>query len=171
MRFQYGGFYAYVIEETKDGFYLCDGRGYVMESEQIKELAQGLLRYVKKHDKDIIEHNIHREREEEIELGGGWRNMGKTSKQKPSKAKGYIYLLECKGKYKLGVSKNVERRIKELDKRPFELNLVAKSRLLDEAYYQEQNIHSSLDMFRIGGEWYSLDQYNLDCLKNRIEEL
>lgn len=171
MRFLYGGYYAYVIEEDSDGFYLCDGRGYVMEAEQIKELAHGLLKYAKKHDKEIIKHNIVREKEEEIELGTGWRKMGNSTKQKVKKTKGYLYLLECEGRYKVGLSKDVERRIKELNRKPFKLKLITKSRLLDEAYTYEQKLHRTLDKYRIEGEWYLLDKDTIEYVKNRIEEL
>ena len=140
-----------------------------MEAEQIKELAQGLLKYAKKHDKEIIKHNI--AKEEKIELGSKWRKMGDNTKQKVTKSKGYLYLLECEGKYKLGLSKDVERRIKELNQKPFKLKLITKSRLLDEVYIYEQKLHQTLDKYRIKGEWYLLDKDTIEYVKNRIEEL
>ena len=67
---------------------------------------------------------------------------------------GYIYLLKCADKYKIGYSKNVARRLRELDTRPF------KTELLFAVYSTnargiEKELHNKLQVHRETGEWYS----------------
>jgi hypothetical protein len=56
------------------------------------------------------------------------------------------------------MSKDVERRISELDKRPFEIRLVAQSELTENAYQIEQRIHQRAEPYRISGEWYEFGE-------------
>ena len=70
---------------------------------------------------------------------------------------GYVYLIKCADKYKIGYTKDVERRFKELDTRPFPCELI-------EEYYSpiafpiEQKIHELLSEYRVVGEWYSFSK-------------
>lgn len=78
----------------------------------------------------------------------------KNTAYKKSNFSGYVYLLKCADKYKIGYSKNVKRRIAELDTRPFKLELLfavysTKARKI------EGEIHNKLSSYREAGEWYS----------------
>lgn len=162
MKFDYGFLSAYVINETKDGYFINDCNGFVMESEQMLELADGLIKFAMKHKEELKKHNIEREIEFEKKLNTH------TKINKP-KTKGYIYFLECGGKYKIGFSKDVNRRIKELDNRPFKVNLIAKSKYGSNAYNIEKELHKLLESKRIDGEWYSLEDKDIKKYKNIIE--
>ena len=67
---------------------------------------------------------------------------------------GYVYMLKCADKYKIGYSKNVERRIKELDTRPFKLELLFIG-YSDNARTIEHELHKRLHEYKEIGEWYS----------------
>lgn len=69
---------------------------------------------------------------------------------------GYVYLIKCADKYKIGYTKDVDRRFKELDTRPFPCELI-ESYYSDIAFPVEQKIHELLSEKRVAGEWYSLD--------------
>ena len=84
---------------------------------------------------------------------------------------GYVYFLECGGRYKIGFSKNVERRMRQLDTRPFKINLVAKSKYLSDAYDWEQGLHDACSDSRIDGEWYEFSVSDLRWLKEAIRKL
>lgn len=75
-----------------------------------------------------------------------------------SRNKGFIYILKCIDKYKLGFSIDVEKRMKQLDTRPFPLELVYKA-YSEKAYDIEQELHSVYTSYgyRLEGEWYSSD--------------
>ena len=90
-----------------------------------------------------------------------------TPKEKP---KGHIYIMECDGKYKIGVSKDIERRRKQLDNKPFPTTIVYKSSLINNVYDVEKEIHSVYEEKRIGGEWFELDSGDMNAIKRYIEE-
>ena len=74
-------------------------------------------------------------------------------------------------RYKIGFSKDVERRIKQLDTRPFKLNLIAKSKLISDAYDREQEIHEYFANSRIEGEWYCFSDDEALYAEEIIKEL
>ena len=82
---------------------------------------------------------------------------------------GYIYMLRCADKVKIGYSKNVEQRIKQLDVRPFKIELIFKE-YNDKAYNIEQEIHKCLEDYREEGEWYS-NKITEDLVKDMIQEI
>lgn len=92
----------------------------------------------------------------------------KKSKTKKSTRPGYIYMLKCADKYKIGYSKDVDKRINQLDTRPFKLELVFKA-YSDNAYEVEQELHNRLDAYRETGEWYS--NINEEMIKNMLVEI
>lgn len=85
----------------------------------------------------------------------------------------YIYLLQsgetdC---YKIGVSKNIETRIKELQPgNPYPIKLVAYADLSREdfretAYWMvEHSLHAMLDSVRLKGEWFSLTDRDVEVI-------
>lgn len=77
-------------------------------------------------------------------------------KEKVSRA-GYVYLIACADKHKIGYSKNVEQRMKQLDTRPFPLKLVAKV-YSEIAFDIEQSIHKKLQKYKADGEWYKFGE-------------
>lgn len=161
----YGFLTPYMINKTQDGYFIRDCNGFVKNAEETIEIAKGLICFSKKHQEEIEQYNIQRNIEFEKELFGYCKNS------KKEKSKGYIYLFECGGKYKIGYSKNVERRLKELDNRPFKINLIAKSVLSDKSYHVEQKLHSIYEKNKIDGEWYSFNNNQLKELIYKIENM
>lgn len=162
MKKQINPYQAYIINTTKDGMYINDCNGFVFEADDLIEIGQNLIKFAKKHSKQLETHNIERKIRFEQELRG-WTG---TPKEKKPPKKAYVYLLECDGRYKIGFSDNVERRISELDKRPFPIRLVCKSSLFIGAYEEEQKLHNKYEQFRIYSEWY---EFNQDVLNEIIK--
>ena len=94
-----------------------------------------------------------------------------NTKTKERDKSGYVYVLRCADKYKIGYSQNVERRMRQLDTRPFPLELVIKV-YSEIAYDIEQELHKSLQEYKLTGEWYSSDILSIDmeALIKEIEE-
>lgn len=125
--------------------YAVAGNPHVKPSD-LKALMPKFEKYINEHtDEEIAEEN------QKI-YEGLHSECGKPANTK-TYMRGYIYLFECGGKYKIGVSRNVERRIKDLDNRPFKVNLIAKVHS-DIAYKAEQTVHNLLKRYKIEGEWY-----------------
>lgn len=161
---------AYVFTEYNDGIEMTNGQGFITCAEDIMELCNGLMKYAFKHKNEIDVYNQKRMIEFEEELNGCVGTANIESRTTRSKG-GYVYLLECGGKYKIGFSKDVERRINQLDTRPFKINLIAKSKYLSDAYYWEQGLHDACSDSKIDGEWYEFSASELRWVKEAISKL
>ena len=157
-------FTAYLINEHKDGYYLSDGNGFLLESEELLDIGQNLIKFAKKHKKSIEEANKIRKQEFEQT----WNGYLKEPKPKP---KGQIYIMECGGYYKIGVSKNVSRRQKQLDNRPFKVNIIYESDVIKDYFSIEKKIHTQYEDKRINGEWFNLGQNDINTIKAFLEGL
>lgn len=155
---------AYIINEADDGFFLSNGQGYVMEYEQVIEVANGLINFANNHKEELHFTNIENKKELEKEFSKMISNNNNNNHLEEK----HIYLLECGGKYKIGISSDVNRRIKELDKRPFKINILAKSELTTKAYKIEQDLHHQYEKNRINGEWYELTDDDIKEIKSII---
>lgn len=167
MEFDLSGITAYCIQDTDEGCFIFNSHGFVMEAEQMLELAKKLRRTAlsKGIKKQLVEHNKNRE----IEIEKKWEEYRTKPKEQKPKKKGYVYLFECGGKYKIGYSIDVKRRVKELNRRPFTVNLIAVSKQTNQAFDKEQFLHSKLEKCRIDGEWYEFTQTIIDKIKEYIE--
>ena len=171
MEFNFNGYMAYVIQDTEEGCYIFNNHGFVMEAEQMLKLAKRLRETAnaKGIKNNLVEHNRKRKIDFEKELGA---YMSETKKPMPKpKEKAFVYLFECGGKYKVGYTKDVDRRVADLDHRPFPVNVIAVSKATSEALDIEQSLHTNLGKSRIGGEWYELSQAEVEKLKKCIEEI
>lgn len=162
MRFRLDGRDAYVLTKTKDGVMVNNPWGELMDAEQMLEVAEGMITYAKAHEKDILLHNMSLQNKPFVFFGGE-----EKKKVQPRQ----VYFLECGGKYKVGVTKELDRRIRELDCRPFKVTLLAHSRMMEEAFEVEQEIHEFLENKKIEGEWYNLNLDEVESIKKMVEEL
>lgn len=85
-----------------------------------------------------------------------------------AKTKSYVYIMRCKGFYKIGVSKDPERRVRELDKRPYKVELIFVSSATEYAYKVEKFIQEWLEYFKVGGEWYDFPHSMVEVICDEI---
>lgn len=156
----------YFIEKTEQGYYLTRANGFAVEKDELLEICTHLIKYAENYG-DELEKRNKRLRED-------WYSVlneppiEEAPKKEPKKA--YVYFLECGGRYKIGLSKDVQRRIKELDKRPFPVKLICQSKPTEYAWEVEQDIHAMLSTKRIDGEWYELDDFAIDMVCTIIND-
>lgn len=81
-----------------------------------------------------------------------------------------IYIMECAGKYKIGLSRDVERRRKQLDNRPFKTTIIYKSPVMEEVYDLEAALHDIYKEKNIKGEWFDLSQTDIETIIGYFEE-
>lgn len=165
MKFDLGGYNAYVIREHNGGYLINDCNGFLMEPEQMIEISKGLMLCAVQDEGKINAYNEKHKREFEEQL------KSFDTPHKKEKDKGYIYLFECGGKYKIGLSRDVERRIKELDYRPFTINLIAKSRLLTDPFNVERELHERYTKNKLTGEWFTLSENQVNEIKRYLNEV
>lgn len=66
-----------------------------------------------------------------------------------------LYLIRSEGKYKIGFSSNIKRRLKAYDTHLSKLNLVF-CHYCSDAFELEQELHIMFDKKREKGEWFAL---------------
>ncbi len=155
-----GNFYYYIASKSKDA-----------ENELITELGNKMINYANKNKNILREHNKKRKIEFEEELKGFSSNNYKNNIKKEKDYKGYIYFFKCGDKYKIGYSKDVDKRIKQLDYRPYKIEFITKSILLEKAYLIEQDLHNKYKNNKVIGEWYDFNENQVKEIKKYINNL
>ena len=107
---------SYAFKECEDGIEMHDWQGFITSADDIIELCYGLIKYALTYKDNIDIYNEKRKYDIESEMNGWKRSCESQDKSYRErkireKKKGYVYLLECGGKFKIGFSNNVERRI------------------------------------------------------------
>ncbi len=142
-----------VLYRDEGGVYIPKiGFVFVLPSE-VDEIIDGLIKYKNSCSDSEIEEDNKFYIQAELE---NWKRLESEKTVNERTVKGYVYLLSCADKYKVGYSSNVERRMKQLDTRPFPLELVCKT-YSDIAYDVEQRIHKIMSEYKVEGEWYEFD--------------
>ena len=156
---------AYVIEETEDGYYMADGNGFMLTADELLDIAKNITKFAKLHKKDIEEFNIENKKRFNREIN----DFKKHTKERNKTTDGYIYIMESQNKYKIGYSKNVERRLKEISNSPFEVKLIYKSNKLVDVVFVEKELHKKFEEKRINREWFDLTEYDIEVIKYTLE--
>lgn len=67
-----------------------------------------------------------------------------------------LYILHCKGFFKIGISKNINSRLSSIQSgNPFQVDVVRVFNTPHAEYY-ESVLHIRLDKYNVRGEWFSL---------------
>lgn len=156
---------AFIFNKTRDGIYVNDCMGYIMEKKQTLYIVDEMIKFVNKYENDIKDYNKQNKIKNENTMSELY------SRKKKKIVYGYVYFIECGGKYKIGFSKNIKRRLKELDKRPFELKIIKQSKLSDNAYKMEQYLHKKYKKYRIKDEWYNFSKEQIKEIILLIDEI
>jgi hypothetical protein len=97
--------------------------------------------------------------------------LEKQHKQEKRKAKkripkaGFVYVLQADSYYKIGLSTNVEKRVKQLSTLPpFDVALIHKIETED-MHQLESELHERFAEKRANGEWFELSEEDLTWLK------
>ena len=142
------------VEDGECFLSYATGGNPIVKPSELREVMPLLEKYIEDHtDEEVEQENIKRD----LEYRAAFNiplNQGKNLKNQNES--GFVYLLECGGKYKIGFSNDVNRRIKQLDTRPFELKLVHKV-YSDIAFKVEQELHRMFSDCKVTGEWYEFN--------------
>lgn len=94
-----------------------------------------------------------------------WVRKGRKKEAKRKPRPGFIYLLCGAGYYKIGLSKNVDKRITKIaPKMPFEVELVHTIET-DDMEKAERFLHEKFADKRTKGEWFELDEADMAWIR------
>ena len=147
-------FPQYMLFGYDNGYYtLQTGWGLFPEYEELIEIIKGLQKFADDYKDEIHNHNVKVSNEM---FNVSHRPNNKEKKEKDLKC---VYLMKSENYYKIGISKNVNRRCKELatTKMPYEIKIIAQTCLISNADDIEKKLHERFKKQRINGEWFLLD--------------
>jgi hypothetical protein len=83
----------------------------------------------------------------------------------------FIYLLKCQDLIKIGLSKNLPKRIQQIENQiPFDIELVFSRKILSRnAYIYEKGLHDFYQGKRVKGEWFRLTEKEIKELIQRLK--
>ena len=76
---------------------------------------------------------------------------------------GWVYVYECLGRYKVGVTSNLKRRLKQLRTHSPGMPSLIWQRKYPNPVEIESAIHKRLAVYRTHGEWYNCDRTIVDA--------
>ena len=87
---------------------------------------------------------------------------------------GWIYRIKCDKYHKIGFTRNVIQRMNELDKYPWEIDIVSIV-YTNNAFKIEQKLHTMFCQYRVRNEWYDFGNVvwkseQFKCIINHIKE-
>jgi len=120
---------------------------YASQDESIAHMINGLYEEIERRDS-----NKPREKTKQI--------------SKTQTRKGFVYLLKCDRYYKIGMSKSVTDRIKQLSTQPpFDIELLHTIQTND-MYGLESTLHQKFSEKRKTGEWFNLDDSDIEYIRS-----
>ena len=139
--------------------------GIQMSAETQLRLADELKRYVLTHYDEI---DAARD-EQRAAIQREWEERVNEPRPVPLKS---VYLMSAGRSYKIGVSKNPQRRAEEVRRHQPDVELVAASKLIpsSRAFEIERKLHESLKNRCITGEWFSLNPLEANTISGWIAE-
>lgn len=155
------------IEGTEEAFRFNDRWGCVPTSEEFWTLVDHVARFYRLVDDTEIEaHNRKRRLEQHRIAGGGTPGTTRQPAPKRSRRKqrGYIYVLEGGGFYKIGRAKDPLKRTETLAiQLPYPTKLLF-SLASDDYVALETELHDRFSEKRANGEWFALSADDLDYI-------
>ncbi len=123
------------------------------------------------HDKMHFHFKRNNETEEDINT----KNPQSISKEKIEKK--YVYILKYSDAYKIGISNDVEKRLENIKKEyrkidpimPYDLKIINYYKVKN-AYKMEDELHDFFKGKRLNGEWFELNQTDLQLIYDLIKE-
>lgn len=168
MEFVLDQYHVYMLFFEDNECAIGNNAGYVMEPQQMITVGKMLIATAKKKSfqKEAMEHNRKQDMERK-EL----RCKGYIPPKPKPKAKAHIYIMKCNDKYKIGVSKNVEKRIKQLCGSPYPIEIIYTSHLIEDAYSIEKELHIQFERQRVLGEWFDLSDEDIAMIERCLDEI
>lgn len=149
------------IEITQDStkyIALIDNCGAILTWSEIQGILQAIEPFYNHFSDEQIE--LHNKNRYNIP------NPQKHEKEKEKNTTGYVYLLKAGKFYKIGLTKTLDERIKQLSTiPPFDLELIHAIASYD-MYTLETDLHEKFSAKRKRGEWFELTQADVDFIRS-----
>lgn len=152
-----------IFENANGELYLVDQSGIPFGGTQGKAIAEGLNRYYSARSAEYLDELRRHDIQAQQQYVDERHELQKASK--PTISPGFIYLIKAPtGYYKIGRTKDINRRLKELNRPGWTLELI---HLLEtnHAYRAERRLHEKYAQYLIDSEWFALDELHVNEIK------
>ena len=93
----------------------------------------------------------------------------KQERSRVSLSAGYVYIMQMGKYYKIGISTNPKKRAKEFTHLPEPIELIHTEKVCDYVSV-EQQLHDIYSAKNKRGEWFSLDEQDIEDIKKYLQE-
>lgn len=151
-----------LVSDDKIMLVITDNNGMIMNHKEIQDVLDSVAEFYSLADiADIERMNVKSIEEQERRPSP---KPGKPTGSKPKTNPGFVYLMKCNEFYKIGISKNPDKRLEHITPlMPYKTELIhtiATENMKElEAFLHEQLAHC-----RVNGEWFKLPDDELDVL-------
>ena len=83
---------------------------------------------------------------------------------------GYVYLIKMNIDYKIGISKQPQKRLVEFTKLPYPIEKICIEKVLNYKEVEKQ-LHKKFSTKRKRGEWFSLSKKDVNYIKKYLKKL
>jgi len=171
-----GGRYRGVtFGQDEDGrLYIYGDDGLILRSAEINEILKAITPFYDAHSDEQIDENNARQ-QEYLENRRNRRNAAteewgrekRADLAERAKTDGYVYLVQCGDRFKIGMSKDPTKRIKQLASSaaisaPLELICTIKT---EDAKQLEAALHDRFSDNRVYHEWFTLSPQDVQSIK------
>ena len=168
--FAYQFLTAYMLNydnvDGKDILIPRDNRACILDYKDIEAIIKGLQNFLEVTSQEAID-NFNNAKEKRQKIQNEFQSKNHKNKDKPVENKGIVYLLKIENKpqYKIGVTNNLNRRLKQISpKMPFELKVI--HTIKDNQIYKlEEKLHNKFKDKKIKGEWFKLNDNDVNYIK------
>lgn len=161
--FAWGPAFMFHYDKEKDCLLLCDNNCFMVGKEAARDIIRELERFIDAYPQEGIDNQnqyaqslIEREKKD-------YPDRFRESKR--SSTVGYVYFVsDDQGRIKIGRARDVNDRIKEYTKLPFEPEIVHTIKSNDYVLTEEL-FHLKFNKKRIRGEWFALSKKDIVWIK------
>jgi len=93
-----------------------------------------------------------------------WHDARNRGPARRSDSPGIVYVAKCNGAYKIGLSKNPRRRLKEIEREKGSPVKLVYELHTSEMYQTESALHHLFWNRHLEGEWFNLDEADLEYI-------
>jgi len=157
----------YFYTEVDGGITINFNRKKAPKLEQVKSYYKALGYFIDQWDEEAIEEYNETIQKEWDEMQEGSYTTNEPKLPTP----GLIYLLKCDGIYKIGRTKNLDKRLRKyVTENPHPIEIVH-TRAVADYVLAEKKIHELVETLKVRGEWYKLTDLKAQLVTSEINKL
>ena len=149
------------VEDLPGGICIVNRHGYIMSRTEMNTRMEQLKRFYEHYtDEGIRLYNISVKEQSAIDLIN--QPQVYSSDVNSNTKRGYVYLMECQSKYKIGITKNIHTRLKGIQTAHHDDVTLIHCFVSQDTESDELIWHKHFKSKRLKGEWFNLNAEDVE---------